>query len=46
MHTEGSAQAKLRLGSEFSELSLELSQCEMPQYVSPNGPDHFYTNYH
>ncbi len=30
VHTEGSAQAQLRLASEFSEPSAELSQCEMP----------------
>ncbi len=34
VHSEGSAQARLRFSSGFSELSPEPSQCEVPQYVS------------
>ena len=34
VHTEGSAQVRLRLSSEFAELSSEPSHCEMPQNVS------------
>ncbi len=34
VHTRGSGQAQLRLGSEISEPSPELSQCEMPQSAS------------
>ncbi len=37
VHTEGSAQAGLRLSSGFSELSPEPSQCEMPHFLNSTG---------